>query len=491
MAQPALHAHPVVTSLAAMPDEARPYLQSLLNVPGWAMGFLDRELHLRWGNDALVGLTGKPLSAGVGLPVSELLPWLSPALTPLCTRALAGESVHGAVVSGAPAPSGGVRHLRVSLLPAVAGGLLSGLTLVLQDETEQEREAELLRETEACLKTLVDLSCDGYLVHDGSVILEISRGGAALFGHAPQEMTGQALTRYLAPESRNAVVEALRHAVEAPFELVALRYGSQRLTLQVLAREVTYRGQPARLVALWDISGRKAAEEAEARTESLREQLLGVVGHDLRTPLATLRLGLTALQKDAALDGAQARQLTNMASATRRMERMVHELLDFTRVRLAGGIPVEPVPLSLEPVLEQAVEEQRLAHPERTVVRVTEGELKGHWDEARLAQLLDNLLCNALRHSPPGTPVELRAKGEPGGVTLAVHNEGSPLGLTEREAVFEPFHRGRKPGGDGLGLGLYIARQIAQAHGGRIHVESAERGTCFKVWLPRYASGAR
>jgi PAS domain S-box-containing protein len=374
----------------------------------------------------------------------------------------------------------------------VAGGATAGLTLVLQDETERVEREEQLRESETRLKTLVDLSCDGYLLHDGITVIEASRGGASLLGCTPEEMVGQPLTRFLAPESRKTAQEAYRTQLEMPYELIILRYGDVRVPIQVLARWVDFRGQPVCLAALWDITGKKAAEEANTRAEYLREQLLGVVGHDLRTPLNTLQLGISALQNEARLEDRQVRQLTIMSHAARRMERMIHELLDFTRARLAGGIPVSPASMSLEPVIERVVEEYRLAYPEHPIQPVAEGDLAGHWDEARLAQLLDNLLQNALRHSIQNTTIGLLVKGEPTGVTLTVLNKGPILQPEEREAIFEPFRRGKRPAGEGLGLGLYIAKQIAESHGGHISVESAvERGTSFKVWLPRRTSHPR
>jgi signal transduction histidine kinase len=256
--------------------------------------------------------------------------------------------------------------------------------------------------------------------------------------------------------------------------------------IQVLSREVRFRGQPVCMVALWDITGRKAAEEAATRAEYLREQLLGVVGHDLRTPLNTLQLGISALQLEGKLEERQTRQLTVMSRAARRMERMIHDLLDFTRARLAGGIPVTPAPMALDSVLERVIEEYRLAYPEHPILPTTEGDLVGHWDEARLAQLLDNLLQNALRHSLQDTPIGLNVKGGPSQVTLTVLNKGPLLPPEDREAIFEPFRRGKRAAGEGLGLGLYIAKQIAEAHGGHISVESSiERGTSFNVCLPR------
>jgi signal transduction histidine kinase len=174
------------------------------------------------------------------------------------------------------------------------------------------------------------------------------------------------------------------------------------------------------------------------------------------------------------------------------MERMIHDLLDFTRARLAGGIPVTPAPMSLELLLNRVIEEYRLAYPENPIVPTTEGDLRGHWDEARLAQLLDNLLQNALRHSLQDHPIGLSVKASPSQVTLAVRNQGPLLLPEEREAIFEPFRRGKRAAGEGLGLGLYIAKQIAEAHGGHISVESSvEQGTSFKVSLPRHSRPTR
>lgn len=489
MAQPALPLNTLGAPPLAVPEEARPLLQTLLNAPGWALGFLDRELRLRWANDTLAELTAHPPSYQLGRPVAELWPGLAPALLPLCTRALAGEAIPGerVTVVSDPSPQGEKLHLRLTLLPAVSGGTLAGLTLLLQDETAQVREEELLRESEFRLKALLDLSCDGYLLLSKGTVVEASRGSASLFGYTLEGLVGQPLSRFLAPESRKTAQD--NQASEMPYELTVLRPGGQRVPIQVLGREVPFHGKTACLVALWDLTGKKAAEEAATRAEYLREQLLGVVGHDLRTPLNTLQLGISVLQMDGKLEERQARQLTIMGRASRRMERMIHDLLDFTRARLAGGIPVTPTPMTMGAVIERVVDEYRLAHPEHPIVPSAEGDLAGHWDEARLGQLLDNLLQNALRHSFQDVPIQLSVKGEPSGVLLTVLNKGPLLPPEEREAIFEPFRRGKRPAGEGLGLGLYIAKQIAESHGGRITVESSvEQGTSFKVWLPRRPS---
>jgi signal transduction histidine kinase len=306
-------------------------------------------------------------------------------------------------------------------------------------------------------------------------------------GTTPERMVGESLFNWVAPESRDDAREYLRRGVETPYELLGLREDGQRLHLEVLARVVELGGEKVRMVAVWDISARKAADEAAARTAHFRDHLLGTVGNDLRTPLYAIQLAAATLQRGE-LSEAQARQFSLMVNASRRMERMIRELLDFTRARLAGGLTLQPVPVCLEAVVSRAVEEQRLAHPTRVIQASVDGDVKGLWDESRLVQLLDNLLVNALQHSAKDSPVEVKVAGTREGVTVSVLNQGPPLPPEEHAVLFEPFRRGRRAQGDGLGLGLYIARQIALAHAGRISVESGfGRATRFTVWLPREA----
>jgi PAS domain S-box-containing protein len=474
-------------------EEAQHCFGALLHASGLGLAFLDRELRFRFVNTGLMTLSALPGSAYEGRSTGEIWPGLVKELMPLLHRALLGEQVVGARVSGQlGAPSShGVRHFRVSVLPASSGGLRAGVGLMLEDETERVERELALSQSEERLRGLVTVSCDGYFLHDAGIVLEVSPSLSNLFGSPPEEMVGQAMTRWVAPESRDAMQRAVSRQVESPYELTGLRADGKRLFLEVLGRQVEYAGRTVRMTAVWDISARKAAEEAAARADAFREQLLGVVGHDLRTPLYAIQLSTGALQRGGGLNETQARQVTHVATATRRMERMIHELLDFTRARLAGGIPVRPEPLSFEKPLERVVEEFQASHPTRLIVSKTEGDVRGSWDESRLGQLLDNLVGNAVQHSPEDTPVEVKVVGGPDGITLTVRNEGPPVPLEERATLFEPFKRGKRASGDGLGLGLYIARQIVVAHGGRISVESGVGlGTRFIVWLPRHAPGA-
>lgn len=490
MAQPASHTNPGTPVPSAAAEELPAHVGALLHATGWGLAFLDREARPRWVNGALATLTGIPASTYYGATsLTGLWPGLAPALAPLLTRALGGEAVEDVPLSGTfRAVNGhGPFHLRVSLLPAVTGGVLAGLTLVVRDETARVREERARHERDALLAHLADISCDGYFFHENGRVLEANPALAHLLGTTPERMAGESLFHWVAPESREDVQAYLRRAVEAPYELLGLREDGHRLQLEVLARGVEYQGRRVRLVAVWDISARKAADESAARLAHFRDHLLGAVGQDLRTPLYAIQLAAAAL-KPAALTEPQTKQLSQIVRASQRMERMIREVLDFTQARLGGGLPMQLSVVSLEDVLARVVEEQRLEYPSRLMAASSEGDLRGLWDEARLIQLLDNLLGNALQHSPKDSPVEVKVAGSRDGVTLSVLNQGPALPPEEHAVLFEPFRRGRRAQGDGLGLGLYIARQIALAHAGRISVESGfGRPTRFTVWLPREA----
>jgi PAS domain S-box-containing protein len=234
-------------------------------------------------------------------------------------------------------------------------------------------------------------------------------------------------------------------------------------------------------------------QEAEARQlAEFERQILGIVSHDLRNPLSVIRISASTLLAREGLDERQSKSLTRIITATDRSTRLIRDLLDFSQARLGGGIPVERKQMDLFELTRGVVEELAASHPEREVEISQEGEGAGDWDADRLAQVLGNLVGNALQHSPPHTPVRVRCQGESSTVVIEVHNEGAPIDPAYLPELFEPFRRGRHAGsGAGsVGLGLYITRQLVLAHGGRIQVSSREgEGTRFAVRLPRGLHG--
>jgi two-component system, sensor histidine kinase and response regulator len=230
--------------------------------------------------------------------------------------------------------------------------------------------------------------------------------------------------------------------------------------------------------------------ERERLADELREMLrlnemfVAAVSHDLRSPLSTLLMGASVLQGKLP-DPTLERTLARMRSSAERMRGMLDELYDLARVRLAGGIAIEPSLTDLGRLAQRVVDELGVAHPGRPLlVEAGGGSSEGHWDEARLAQVLTNLIGNALRHGDPERPVRVRWQGTDDALVLEVHNGGA-IPSSVRDHLFDPFRRGSRAR-DSLGLGLYIVRQIVLAHEGTIDVASSEsEGTTFRVRLPR------
>ena len=219
----------------------------------------------------------------------------------------------------------------------------------------------------------------------------------------------------------------------------------------------------------------------------VREDVVAIVSHDLRNPLNAISLSATTLLKREDVDERTTKAASRIYAASDRATKMIRDLLDFTQARV-GGIPIHPKPLDFHEHVQRVLEEMRLAWPERTLDFHASGDGRGAWDEGRLAQVVTNLVGNALQHSPPGTPVRVTSRGQEGHVLLEVHNEGPPISAELLPTLFEPYQRGQEPGvGRGsLGLGLFIARQIVLGHGGTLDVRSsAAEGTLFTVRLPR------
>ena len=222
-----------------------------------------------------------------------------------------------------------------------------------------------------------------------------------------------------------------------------------------------------------------------------KEMFLAVLGHDLRTPLGAVIMSSQFILDTGELKEPNLTLMTRIVSSARRMNRMVGDLLDFTRGRLGAGVPIVRAEMDIGAVAHQAVEEMTAAHPESILEIDTSGELRGEWDAARISQVLTNLLGNAVQHGSAKAPVSVTVEGDAKEVVLRVHNSGPAIPSSDIPALFSPLKRlgpGKAPARDSssLGLGLYIAKQIVTAHGGTIDVESSDAaGTTFTVRLPR------
>ncbi len=223
---------------------------------------------------------------------------------------------------------------------------------------------------------------------------------------------------------------------------------------------------------------------SERRTAELREQFIAVLGHDLRNPLAAIDAGAKLLQK-APQDVRSASVLTLVQASVGRMAGLIDNLLDFARGRLGGGLALNCSADPLEPVLLQVIDELRASHPERRIALDVDLAEPVSCDQSRIAQLLSNLVANALTHGAPGSVVRVEAQTGSGNFVLIVANEGSAIPPATLKRLFQPFERGRAhPGQQGLGLGLFISSEIARAHGGDLTATSSAEETAFTLTMP-------
>jgi signal transduction histidine kinase len=226
-----------------------------------------------------------------------------------------------------------------------------------------------------------------------------------------------------------------------------------------------------------------------------KEMFLAILGHDLRSPISAVMTSAKFMIDTEELKEPHLTLTHRIVSASSRMNEMVGALLDFTRSRLGGGIPVVPARMNLGRLVHDVVDELSAAHPERTISIDARGTLDGKWDCERLTQVVSNLISNALEHGSDRSGVAVLVQADDETVTVAVHNRGPVIPEEQLDGIFSamkappPGNRAASGPQGNLGLGLYIADQIVQAHHGKIDVESSEEhGTTFTVRLPREVS---
>jgi PAS domain S-box-containing protein len=240
------------------------------------------------------------------------------------------------------------------------------------------------------------------------------------------------------------------------------------------------------------IASRFAALAALEQTVRYSELFTGVLAHDLRNPLGAITTAAhLVLMRQEGEGDRNAKPLSRIVASGQRMERMIDQLLDFTRARVGGGIEIQVRDTNLADLCSQAIGEIELVYPDRTIQRSFVGDQGGTWDPDRLLQIISNLVANASQHGRPGSAVTVRLDGrQPDTLVLEVHNPGTiPEAL--QPTLFDPFRgtRHRRDHSRGLGLGLFIVRELVRAHGGTVEVSSSEPdGTTFTIRLPRRAA---
>jgi signal transduction histidine kinase len=308
-----------------------------------------------------------------------------------------------------------------------------------------------------------------------------------------EKSKGRAPHRFDAPETAAQTHATLRaqsgfDIEELASEYRALRASVMRLWADRCGTEALNVEDMIRFNEAIDQALAESIEYFSCQVEQSRNLLLGMLSHDMRSPLQTILLTagyLAALKAGAEVSTASSRLIKSGA----RMKSLLEDLVDFNRTELGLGINIDSREVDLQTLFADEVEMQRGANPERTLELQFEGSTRGHWDGLRLQQLLGNLVQNAVKYGDADSPIVVKVMGRDDEVLFEVVNRGPAIESSIIEVLFNPLQRGPVPAqrdeNVSMGLGLYITREIARAHGGDISARSSESETVFSVRLPR------
>jgi PAS domain S-box-containing protein len=477
--------------VAAERERALGKLEALLTAAPIGIAFIDRDLRYLRINDALAKLNGRPAAEHIGRTVQDMLPEAAPTIVPLLRQIIAtGEPLLNLEHVGQFA--GSEHALLVNYFPVrAADGSVIAVGGVVIDVTEIRRVRESLRLSQQRLQSIIDYAPVAIFVKDaaGHIILtnektaqSLRRSRDDVLGHRGDEL----LPSEFEAKHRAHDLEVMRdHRVVEAEEVVPWDNGETRTFLTVKFPFDGEHGERLLCGISTDITERKRMEEQLRTAIRARDDVLATVSHDLRNPIATLKLAAAAL---AAHCSDRARKNLDMIErSTRRMERLIDDLLDASRIE-HGQLRLE---LKAEPaagVLGEAIElhEQLAVSHQLTLVRDDRvGSVAIACDRDRLLQVFGNIIGNAVKFSRTGNAIIVGAEPAGAHVRYFVTDTGPGIPSSSVPYLFEPFWSAPEHVHRGTGLGLYIARGIIEAHGGTISVEShVGEGTTISFTIP-------
>lgn len=369
-----------------------------------------------------------------------------------------------------------------------------------------------LRESEERFRTLSDATFEGIAIHEHGRVAECNATFARLFGYDRDEVVGRTLFDFIAPESHEAVAEHARLSSTRPYEAVGVRKDGGTLDVEVVDREFPYQGRMARVAAVRNVTEEKRADrEARRRAElqaindrlremdRLRTQFINNAAHELGTPLTPIKIQAHILKAGSLgpLTDRQSHALNILQRNIDHLGLLVRDVLDASRIQ-GGRLTVAPRDVDLAEVVAPAVESFVEAARQQDVELTFEAErpLPVHADTSRITQVVFNLVHNALKFTPKGGHIRVRARRVGDRARIEVADDGAGIAPEDIAKLFQPFsqvHDRTLTSRSGTGLGLFVSRGIIEQHGGAIACESEGhgKGTTFRFTLPlRPAAGA-
>jgi PAS domain S-box-containing protein len=463
-------------------------LLDFVETAGVGLHWVGPDGTILWANEADHRLLGFAPGELVGRNIAEVFVDVD-MLADMLERLRQGERITGRRAQ-LRTKDGSIRHFAIhsSARFSETGEFLHSRGF-LWDVTEEEQARKALERTTDHLQLALAAAKMGTWEWDvGSSEVSWSPTLEAIHGLPPGGFDGsfEAYQRDIHPEDRERVLATIQGTLEGrPHDLeyrIVRPDGSLRW-LEAhghLVRDAD--GRPLRLAGVcMDVTARKLAEieraqmsDELARVAEFRQRLLGIVAHDLRNPLGSITMS-TELLRMCELPERGSSAVARIRRSANRMSRMISDLLDYSHGQMGGGIPITPREADMAEIGRRVVDEVRAATPEGRVAFTAEGDTRGYWDPGRVAQVIANLVGNALQHGSGEVSVTVR--GEPDHVQLRVGNGGNPIPSELLPRLTQPFARSSEHG-PGLGLGLYIVHEIVRAHASALRIESdAEAGT--------------
>ncbi len=374
-----------------------------------------------------------------------------------------------------------------------------GFAVVTRDITERRRMEDALRTSAERLRLALDAGETGtweYGLLDNCWMLDARC--LALFGFptaGAQPHTREDVLARIHPadreQARSDFDEAVASAGSFKHEYrVVSDTPSDERWLESAGTVLSNGDQPHRMLGVvHDVTARH-------RYDEFSRLLPGIVAHDVRSPLSTIKMAVSMIRRSSDPSSSAGRYAETILRGADQIAKMADRLLDFTQARFGGALPLARAPMDLAEVCSEIIDAARIASAEAEVALKVEGDTRGVWDRTRLSEVVSNLVGNAIKHGPAGEPIDVIVRGDGDHVVLSVHNGGTPIPADLLPVLFDPFRRAdrtdRSPGAEkSYGLGLYISREIVIAHGGTIEVRSSTtHGTTFTVVLPRGAVAA-